>query len=212
MPLIARGRRQLLPLRALALAGFLLLSLTGCAALSSLAALAQVRFDLDGVSRVSLAGVDLTSVRGYEELGALDVARVGVALAQGTLPLELTLDLRASNPDGNPEARLLALDWDLFLEGRRTVGGGLPSPVNLPSGASTAVPLDVRLDLREFFEGSARDLVNLAAGLVGLGGEPVALGLEAIPTVDTPLGPIRYPRPLVLGDPGRTGMAPGPAN
>jgi hypothetical protein len=123
-------------------------------------------------------------------------------LARGSLPLALTLDLGATNPEGNPDARLLALDWELFLDGRPTVSGGLPSAMTLPSGAVTPVRLEMELDLREFFDGSARELVNLAAGLAGIGGEPVAIRLEAVPTVDTPLGPIRYPRPLVLGDQG----------
>jgi hypothetical protein len=181
-------------------AGLMLVALvTGCAALSSFASLAQVTFDLDGVSRVELAGVDLTRVRGYEDLSALEAFRVGTALARGALPLEMILDVRADNPRGNPDARLLALDWDLFLEGRRTVSGELSQALDLPTGASTQIPLLVRLDLLEFFDGSARDLVNLAAGLAGIGGEPVAVRLDATPTVDTPIGPIRYPRPISMG-------------
>lgn len=194
------GGLRILPRWAAVLA-FLLAS-SGCASLNALLALRQVEFDLDRVSRIALAGVDLMQVRGYEDLSAADVARLGIALAQGTLPLELTLDLSAANPDGNPEARLLALDWDLFLDGVRTVGGGHPEAVVLPSGEVTMVPVSIRLDLREFFDGGARELVNLAAGLAGLGGEPVAIALEAVPTVDTPIGPIRYPRPLVLGNRG----------
>jgi hypothetical protein len=172
---------------------------TGCATLSSLASLRQVDFDLDGVTRVELAGVDLTRVRGYEDLSALDALRVGTALARGNLPLEMILDIRADNPTGNPDARLLALDWDLFLEGRRTIGGELSQALDLPTGATTQIPLLVRLDLLEFFDGSARDLVNLAAGLAGIGGEPVAVRLDATPTVETPIGPIRYPRPISMG-------------
>ncbi|TVP44307.1 MAG: hypothetical protein EA350_12060 [Gemmatimonadales bacterium] len=180
---------------ALAAAGLM----TGCAALSSVAALRQVAFDLDGVTRVELAGVDLTRVRGYEDLSPLDAFRIGTALARGALPLEMVLDVRADNPGGNPEARLLALEWDLFLEGRRTVSGELSQALALPSGVSTQIPLLVRLELLEFFDGSARDLVNLAAGLAGVGGEPVAVRLDATPTVDTPIGPIRYPRPISMG-------------
>lgn len=182
-------------------AGVLLLAggLAGCATLASVLSLTQVDFDLESVGRVELAGVDLTRVRGYDDLSALDALRVGTALARGALPLELTLNVRADNPADNPEARLVGLDWDLFLEGRRTVGGGLSHAFVLPSGEATRIPIEVRLDLLEFFEGSTRDLVNLAAGLAGVGGQPVAVRLDAVPTVDTPLGPIRYPRPISLG-------------
>jgi hypothetical protein len=185
--------------RAAATALLLVLGLAGCATLASVMSLAQVEFDLENVGRVNLAGVDLTRVRGYDDLPVADALRVGTALARGALPLELTLNVRADNPPGNPDARLVGLDWDLFLEGRRTVGGGLADVLVLPSGQATRVPVQVRLDLLEFFDGSARDLVNLAAGLAGVGGQPVAVRLEATPTVDTPLGPIRYPRPLSMG-------------
>jgi len=174
-------------------------ALSGCATLASVLSLTQVDFDLESVGRVELAGVDLTRIRGYDDLSALDALRVGTALARGALPLELTLNVRADNPPDNPEARLVGLDWDLFLEGRRTVGGGIAQAFVLPSGQATRVPVEIRLDLLEFFEGSTRDLVNLAAGLAGVGGQPVAIRLDATPTVDTPLGPIRYPRPLSMG-------------
>lgn len=174
----------------------------GCATLSSLTALAQVRFDLDRVSELRLSGVNVLELRSYEDLRPADAIRIGAAVAQGTLPLEMTLLVSADNPETNPEARLLALDWDLFLEGRRAVGGGIAAAVALPSGVRTPVPVTARLDLLEFVDGSVRDVVNLALGLVGAGGEPVAVRLEAVPTVDTPLGPIRYPRPLVLGSDG----------
>jgi hypothetical protein len=183
-----------------------LLFLPGCATLASMAALAQVRFALGNVTHLRLAGVDLLQVRGYEDLSALDAIRLGSAVAQGVLPLEVGMDVDATNPEGNPEARLAALDWNLFLEGRETVGGRVADNLRLPPGATTPVPILARLDLLEFFDGSARDLVNLAAGLAGVGGEPVALRVEAMPTVETALGPVRYPRPLVLE--GRAGGQP----
>jgi hypothetical protein len=197
-PALPTGRLRLRGLPVV-LAAALAFLLPGCAALQSLAALSQVRFDLAGVSEVRMAGVDLLRVRGYEDLSAREVLQVTLALTAGELPLDLTLDLHADNPQGNPDAHLLALDWTLFLQERETVSGALDRAVQLPSGAVTGVPIRVRLDLLEFFQGSARDLVELAAALAGVEGEPVAVGLRATPTVDTPLGPIRYPRPLELG-------------
>jgi len=177
----------------------MLLVLPGCAAFQSLAALSQVRFDLDGVSELRLAGVDVLRIRGYEDLSAREILQVTLALTTRELPLEMTLELQADNPAGNPEARLLALDWTLLLQDRETVSGGLDQALLLPGGQVTGFPIRVRLDLLEFFEGSTRDLVDLVSALAGMEGEPVALGLRATPTVDTPLGPIRYPRPLELG-------------
>lgn len=189
----------------------LVLLLPSCAFLQSLAALSQVRFSLDRVSGIRLAGVHLDGIRSYSDLSLTDATRVASALSGGTLPLDLNLHVAADNPAGNPEARLLALDWTLFLQDRETVSGLLEREVRMPSGERTDVPLAVRLDLLEFFDGGAGDLVELVLSLVREDGEPVDVRLEALPTVDTPLGPIRYPEPLILGGGGTaTGAAASP--
>jgi hypothetical protein len=177
----------------------LLLVPPGCATLQGVLALRQVDFALDRVAAVRLAGVDLARIQRYEELSLLDAARVAQALSQGTLPLSMLLYVRADNPEGNPEARLLELDWILFLQDRETVGGGLPGAVTIPVAGSVLVPLEVRVDLLEFFQGSAQDLVNLALSLAGQDAPPTEIRLEATPTIETPLGPIRYPRPITIG-------------
>lgn len=176
----------------------LLPSLPTCATLQQMAALRDVGFSLDGLSGVALAGVDLTRVRSYDDLGFRDVARITAALTSRSLPLDLTLHVRADNPQGNGEARMVALDWTLLLQDRETVSGGLPQAVAIPDGGSADIPLAVRLDLLDFFEGSGRDLVNLVLGLAGAEAPSTSVRLRATPTIETPLGPIRYPRPITI--------------
>lgn len=177
---------------------FLLLILPGCATLQSVLALRQVDFSLDRVSGLRIAGVEMGRLQRYEDLSAVDVARLVQAVSLGELPLSFLLHVRADNPEGNPEARLLALDWTLFLQDRETVSGGLLEGVVIPASGSADVPLEVRLDLMEYFDGGVRDLVNLALSLAGQEGPPTHVRLMATPTVDTPLGPIRYPQPLTV--------------
>jgi hypothetical protein len=40
--------------------------------------------------------------------------------------------------------------------------------------------------------------VNLALSLSGRGGAPTEVTLRATPTIETALGPIRYPRPITI--------------
>ena len=83
----------------------------------------------------------------------------------------------------------------------------------LRPGAPTDVPITISLDLVDFFEANARDLVELALSLSGRGGAPKEVALRATPVVDTPLGPIRYPEPITIvsrevgGPDDRTGRA-----
>lgn len=172
--------------------------LSGCATLRGLAALSQVRFAAEGVSDVRLAGISVDRIRAFEDLSAAEVFRITSALTGGTVPLSFDVDLTAANPAGNPEARLVELAWTLVLQGEETVSGNLARGLHFPPGEVTSFPVEVSLDARDFFEGGARDLVDLALGIAGVGTEPVDVRLEAVPTLDTALGPIRYPEPLVL--------------
>lgn len=183
-----------------------LLLLAGCATLQQIAALEQVDFRLDRVAEIRLAGVDLARVRSYSDLSVQDVARLTLALSEDRLPLELDLLVAGENPPENDvQARLVRFDWTLLLEDRETVSGVFDQEVVFPPGEPTTFPVRIELDLLEFFEGNARELANLALSLSGQGGEPTRVALEAVPTVQTAIGPIRYPRTIrVSGDVGGT--------
>lgn len=189
----------------LALAGATLLS--GCATLREIAALRAVDFALAGTSGGTLAGVSIASSRSLDDLSALDVARVAGSLARGELPLEMTLQVRASNPADNVQARLVALDWTLFLDDRQTVSGALDQEYVLPPGEPVDVPVRVRLDLLDFFDRQLDQVAGLALAVAGAG-EPTRVRLEATPSVQTRLGPIRYPEPIRIEH--EVGGAPEP--
>ena len=171
----------------------------GCATLQQLAALRNVDFALDRVAGVRLAGVLLDDKRGWGDLSAVDVTRLTVALAQGQMPLEFDLFVTGQNPPDNAvEARLIRMDWTLLLEDRETITGVFDREVVFPPGEPTTFPVAISLDLREFFEGSARDLADLALALSGQGGAPTTVALRAVPTIETALGPLRYPSAITI--------------
>lgn len=194
-------RRALLHSGALALC----ILLSGCATLQQFAALQRVAFSLDGAANGTLAGVSIEQIQQYDQLRATDIARLGASLATGALPFETDLLVGALNPEDNVEARLVELEWTLFLDERETVRGRWDEERLLPPGQSTTIPVRVSLDLFEFFDGTLPELVELALAVAGAG-EPRRVHLEALPTIQTPLGPIRYPQPIRIdyevGGPG----------
>ena len=191
-------RHRHLGLRA-PIAAVLLVAASGCQTLREIAALERVDFTLDGVADARLAGVALDRIRSSREVGAGDLARVASAVASGTLPLEMDVVVGALNPADNPtQARLVRMEWTLLLEDRETVGGTLDGVTVLPPGQPTRIPIHVELDLVDFFQGSARDLLELALSLTGQGGAPKNVTLRARPTIETALGPIRYPSPITI--------------
>lgn len=186
-------------LRRIVFALWLVPAAVGCASLQQFAALQSVDFSLDRVSSPRLAGIDLQQVRSYEDLGYADAARLALALVQESLPMDFRLHLRAENPtDNSTEARLMRMDWTLLLQDRETVSGVFEEEVLLPPGQPRDIPLLISLDLVDFFEGSAQDLLELALSIAGQGGAPKEVALRATPVVDTPLGPIRYPTPITI--------------
>lgn len=177
----------------------LLVSVGACATLQQLANLRQVAFSLTGVQDGRLAGVSLARIRAYQDLSVIDVGRLALAVARNDVPLELTVNLRALNPAENgATATMVRLAWTLFLDEKETIHGVLDSSYTLPPGQAVVIPLQMRLNLREFFNGPAEDLLNLAAGLAGLNADPTRISLRAVPSINTPLGVIAYPNPITI--------------
>jgi hypothetical protein len=170
----------------------------GCATLQRFAALRQVDFDIGGVRNARLAGVDVTRIASYRDLGAVDLGRVALAVTRGEVPLEFVLDLRAGNPADNGTAAMTRFSWSLLLDDREAISGVVDTTVTLPPGRTVVVPIPMRVDLRRFFDGPAQGLVDLAASLAGLRADPTRIALRAQPTISTPLGPITYPGPITI--------------
>jgi hypothetical protein len=121
------------------------------------------------------------------------------AVSQRTLPMDFTVHLTAVNPEDNSvDARLVRMDWTLLLQDRETLSGTFADETLLRRGQPTDVPIDVSLDLLDFFQGSAQDLFDLALSIADPNAPPTEVALRATPTVDTALGPIRYPRPITI--------------
>lgn len=182
-----------------ALPASLLLLIGGCASLQQLAALRNVDFALQRVAQLELAGVPLDGVRSSSDLSVTDLARVTLALSRNELPLSFNLMVQGENPrDNGTDARLVRLDWTLLLQDRETIRGVFSDEVVFRPGEPTTFPLRLELDLLQFFEGSARDLAELALNLSGQGGVPSNIALRAQPTIQTALGPIRYPGEITI--------------
>ncbi len=171
-----------------------LLLIPGCTTLQQLAALNQVRFDLDRLSNGLLAGVDLDRLANRGSLGPADLARLGAAAATGEVPLSFTLHVGADNPADNPvAAQLVSLDWTLFLDGTETVSGVYNDDRLIEPGTAVDLPIQMELDLARFFGRNVGDLATLAGNLAGAETRRQTIRLDARPTINTSIGPIRYP-------------------
>ncbi len=185
---------RFLPLLALALVPL------GCSTLQQIANLRQVKFDLDSATNVRLAGVNVDRYRNYTDLNPLDIARIGAAVATRQMPLSFTLNVGADNPNGqaNAAARLVAFDWTLLLDDKETVSGAFNEEVLIAPGARSTIPIRMDLDLYQLFGSNSRELINLALAIAGQDGMSTRVKLRARPSINTPLGVIRYPEAITV--------------
>lgn len=180
------------------------LLLSGCASLQQGIDLSAVKFRLERVSNVHVAGINISNTRSVEELNMFQVARATLAVSRKRLPLDLTLHLQSENPMANRvAARIVRMEWTLILDGRETISGVMERPVTIAAGESREIPLRISLNMFEFFdEKSAADLLDLALAFAGEGGGiPHGVAIKVRPTIDTPFGPIRYGRALLIESP-----------
>lgn len=172
--------------------------LAGCQTLREVTNLRKVQFQIDRVAEPRLAGVALDRIRSFQDLSATEALRLTRAARSGAVPLTFTLMVEAENPpDNSVQARLVTLDWMLLLDETETIQGQLDRDVTLPPGEPTMIPVPIELDLVRFFGDNLRDLVELASAVAGEG-DPKTVTLRATPSIDTVLGPIRYPEPITI--------------
>ena len=176
-----------------------LVAVTGCQTMKGLEGFLGLDFAIAGATDPSLAGVDISSIRSPEQMSTADMLRLGSALLRKKMNLDVTLHVSANNPAGNSiDARVLGLDWVLLLDDRETISGVTKSDILIPPGTTGDIPVVVSVNLAEFFDTGVTDLIDLALAVSDVSGSPKRVKLKATPTIDTVLGPIRYPEPITI--------------
>lgn len=188
------------------------LLISGCASLQqlqdTLLNVKRLQFKLDGVTPGTLAGINLAAIDSPTKISVLDGLKLANAFRQKSLPVSLTLNVAAKNPNdgtagGTQKTALLkALAWTLKIDGKETITGDIPSPVEIPgTGQATVIPLQLSLDLYKFFGEQGYDsLLNLALAIAGQKGSTSRLTLSAVPTVSVAGLELKYPGQIDIVD------------
>jgi hypothetical protein len=182
--------------------------LTSCSVYETIVNLSRLKFKLGEVNNFTISGINLSNKKGYSDFNPLELLNLTQAISSGKLPASFTLNVEAKNPnDGTggyskTDATLKAFPWKLNIDQTETISGNISAPVSVPgTGEITNIPLDLNIDLLEFFGNQGlENLVNLALALGGQEGSSSRLTLFATPTVSSPLGDIKYPGELKIVD------------
>jgi len=189
-----------------------LIFISGCASLQqlqdTLLNVQRLQFKLAGVTPGTLAGINLAAIDRPTKISVMDGLKLANAFRQKSLPVSLTLNVAAKNPnDGTggstqKAALLKALAWTLKIDGKETITGDIPSPIEIPgTGQATVIPLQLSLDLYKFFgEQGYESLLNLALAMAGQKGSTSRLTLSAVPTVTVAGLDLKYPGQIEIVD------------
>jgi len=188
----------------------LILSLTipSCSVYETMVNLSRLKFKLGEVNNFSIGGINISEKKNLNDFSPLELVSLTTIIASGNLPASFTLNVEAKNPNdgsgGYPKtnATLKSFPWRLQIQETETISGNIGNPVSVPgTGEVVNIPLDIQIDLIEFFGNKGLDnLVNLALALGGQEGSSSKITLFAKPTVTSQLGDITYPGELKIVD------------
>ena len=178
----------------------------GCSAYETIVNLSRLKFRIDSIDNLELAGIPLKNKLSINDFSTLETMKLSTAFVRNTLPLTFTINVDAKNPNdgtgGYPRtnATIVSFPWRLFLDDKQTVTGNIGSEVAVPgSGETTKIPLKVTIDLVQFFkEKGYQGILNLALNLVKESSAPSKITLYVQPTVDSQLGNIKYPKEIKI--------------
>ncbi|SMB98989.1 hypothetical protein SAMN00120144_3792 [Hymenobacter roseosalivarius DSM 11622] len=146
------------------------------------------QFRLVSVEQATLAGIDVTRVRGAGDLSTVDRARLAVAYATGNLPLRMRVNLEVRNPN-DETAALNAFDYIALIDGKQVATGRTTERIEVAPKGVTLAPINLESNLRESMgEQSGEALANLALGLADRDRQPLRLTLRLKPTFVTSSG------------------------
>ncbi|PID58182.1 MAG: hypothetical protein CR986_08160 [Ignavibacteriae bacterium] len=169
--------------------------------------LSKLQFKLGNVSNFKVSNISVSNKTKLSDFKSTDILKLTSDLISGKFSVTFVVNVIAKNPNKNSNASLtnITLDdfpWTLYIDGKKTISGKLSNPVNVPAvKSSTVIPLEMSLNLLDFFKGKGlNNLIKLALSLGGKNGSSSNLKLVAKPILGTPIGKLSYPKPITILD------------
>jgi hypothetical protein len=181
--------------------------LASCGVYNSLMNLSKLKFKLGNVNNFKVAGILIDNKTKLSDFGTMDIVNLTSRVMSGDFPVSFTVNVLAQNPNSSSESNisdisLESFPWTLYINDKKTISGNISNPVKVPAVENTtAIPLEMSLDLKDFFAGDGlNELINLALNLGGAKGSPSNLKIIAEPVLGTSLGNMSYPNPITIID------------
>ena len=160
--------------------------------------LKEVSFRFQRIDDVTLGGINLSALN-TGRASPLQMLQLGSSIQRGELPLAFDVVLSAYNPPEHAtNARMVAMDWRVYLENKPLASGQWEREVVIAPGDTAEIALPVQVNLVDIVQNNLQDAIELALSLAGKTEAPKQVKVEILPRFQTPLGTIQYPEPIVL--------------
>ncbi|MBQ9418675.1 MAG: LEA type 2 family protein [Bacteroidales bacterium] len=163
---------------------------------AGVANLTNCKFSLQGVSNVSVAGVNVKNLT-QGKLTAADVVRLAAAYQTKSVPLSMNMNVGVANPT-TQQAAMTALDWILAIDGTDIANGVSSKSYTIRPSATTTVPLPVSTDLGNLFSKQGLDALKNFASSFTSDGTSSKVGLRVRPSLSVGSTQIPFPNYIKL--------------
>lgn len=161
---------------------------------SEIARLSKCEFRLKNAENPRLAGIDISNVDSYDDLGLMDYASITAAVAKNNLPLSFRLNVESRNPNSG-KAAMNKMSWILYIDDIEMTQGVVNQRVEIPpNGGSSIIPVNISVNLMEVLKGGSGDaLLNFGFNVAGTGDRPTRILMKLKPTIYIGSSEIEYP-------------------
>lgn len=168
--------------------------LGGCKALREMKALSKCQFRIGTVTEVALAGINIQKIRKFADLPVKDAAKVGAALAGGTLPLSLVVNLEVKNPN-KQMAAMNRLEWVAMIDDKEMLNGIVSDRVEVePNGGVAKLPIQVNVNLRKVLGSMGKtELLDFGMGITDQESRPTRVSMKLKPSIMVGKKAVEYP-------------------
>jgi LEA14-like dessication related protein len=189
-----------------ALAAAVLLS--GCSVFKTVKNAERLKFKMGRVEKVTINGVDFSSIRALTDFSPFEILRFTSAAANGRMPFSCVINVIAKNPnDGKggyarTDVSLVSFPFDALLDDVKILSGNIDKPVFVPGvGEETVIPVVVSGDLFTVYKTQGLGgMLSIAEKLAGFKGRKANLKIVGRPKLSFPLSDYTYPEDVVIYD------------
>ncbi|MEG2070182.1 MAG: hypothetical protein RR034_02260 [Bacteroidales bacterium] len=145
--------------------------LAGSCSIGQLINLANCQFNVQDVTDITWAGINLSKILSPEELTFSNAANAAKAIVNKDFNIQCKVNINAKN-DTKKVAKLIGYDYVLYLDGNEIASGNDSngSYVIPPNGGTTLIPIPVKINLAKILQKeSVESIINFAKNLTDYG-------------------------------------------